>query len=378
VTSSRTLRRLARGRLLAGCALLVGALVLAPDGVATAARKHAAPTAGALEVLAERYNGALVRLQAAQSKVDETSAAVGAAQRRVSDLTALLRARVAGIYTASAEPPGVFAVLGSRDPTQLERSIEYQHFAAEPNVTLLRTATSARDALRARADAASDAIAELQNQADTAHAAYRKLLRQAASAAAAGWPSNGDGAGPVGTPHAKHGRAGTTQAAAAAVQPSTRPVLPATTVPRPSLQQPPPTTRPAPPPTLPRAPSRPSPPPANVSKASIAVAFARRQLGKPYRFAAAGPNAYDCSGLTMAAWAAAGVSMPHYSVSQAQMFPRVSWSQLQPGDIVVFYSDYHHVGLYIGGGMMIHAPQTGDVVRIAPAWRTTFQFGVRP
>jgi cell wall-associated NlpC family hydrolase len=70
--------------------------------------------------------------------------------------------------------------------------------------------------------------------------------------------------------------------------------------------------------------------------------------------------------------------MPHYSVSQAEMFPRVSWSQLQPGDIVVFYSDYHHVGLYIGGGMMIHAPHTGDVVRIAPAWRTTFQFGVRP
>ena len=80
----------------------------------------------------------------------------------------------------------------------------------------------------------------------------------------------------------------------------------------------------------------------------------------------------------MAAWAAAGVRMPHYSGSQAAMFPHVSWDQLRPGDIVVFYADYHHVGLYIGGGQMIHAPQTGDVVRIAPAYRTTFQFGVRP
>jgi cell wall-associated NlpC family hydrolase len=114
------------------------------------------------------------------------------------------------------------------------------------------------------------------------------------------------------------------------------------------------------------------------SKAAIAVAYARAQLGKPYVFATAGPNTFDCSGLTMAAWAAAGVRMPHYSGSQATMFPKVSWDQLQPGDIVVFYADLHHVGLYIGNGLMIQAPQTGDVVKISPAWRTTFQWGVRP
>ena len=70
--------------------------------------------------------------------------------------------------------------------------------------------------------------------------------------------------------------------------------------------------------------------------------------------------------------------MAHYSGSQAESFPKVSWEQLQPGDIVVFYPDLHHVGLYIGGGQMIHACQTGDVVKIAPAWRTTFRWGVRP
>ena len=80
----------------------------------------------------------------------------------------------------------------------------------------------------------------------------------------------------------------------------------------------------------------------------------------------------------MAAWAAGGVRMPHYSGSQAAMFPKVTFDQLKPGDILVFYSDLHHVGLYIGGGMMIHAPQTGDVVKISPAWRTTFMWAVRP
>jgi cell wall-associated NlpC family hydrolase len=105
--------------------------------------------------------------------------------------------------------------------------------------------------------------------------------------------------------------------------------------------------------------------PPTSSGAAAAVRAALSQLGKPYRFAAAGPDAYDCSGLTMWAWAHAGVSMPHGSVAQYGMFPHVPLSAMQPGDLVVFYSDLHHVGLYIGGGMMVHAPRTGDVVRVA-------------
>ena len=70
--------------------------------------------------------------------------------------------------------------------------------------------------------------------------------------------------------------------------------------------------------------------------------------------------------------------LPHYAASQAMMFSKVAYSDLQPGDLVFFYADLHHVGIYIGGGMMIHAPQTGDVVKISSAWRSTFQWGVRP
>lgn len=107
--------------------------------------------------------------------------------------------------------------------------------------------------------------------------------------------------------------------------------------------------------------------PAPSPKAAIAIEFARQQLGKPYRYAAVGPNSYDCSGLTMKAYAAAGLSMPHYSGAQYAMFPKVPESMLQPGDLVFRGpGGSQHVGLYIGNGLMIHAPQTGDVVKIAP------------
>ncbi|MFP5283978.1 MAG: NlpC/P60 family protein [Actinomycetes bacterium] len=93
-----------------------------------------------------------------------------------------------------------------------------------------------------------------------------------------------------------------------------------------------------------------------------AVAFAKAQLGKPYRFAAAGPSAYDCSGLTSAAWAAAGVSLPRTSQAQYGAGRAVSRSELQPGDLVFFYSGISHVGLYVGNGSMIHSPRPGKTV----------------
>jgi cell wall-associated NlpC family hydrolase len=106
-------------------------------------------------------------------------------------------------------------------------------------------------------------------------------------------------------------------------------------------------------------------PPVDGRRASIAVAEARRQLGKPYHWGAAGPDSFDCSGLTMWAWRAAGVALAHYSGAQYSATTHIPLSELQPGDLVFFYSDLSHVGIYVGGGQMIHAPQTGDVVRYA-------------
>jgi cell wall-associated NlpC family hydrolase len=119
---------------------------------------------------------------------------------------------------------------------------------------------------------------------------------------------------------------------------------------------------------LPAAPAQPAAPPAvggGSAKAQIAVAYARAQLGKPYVFAAAGPDAFDCSGLTMMAWAAAGVSLPHYAPTQMQYGSTVpiDVSAMLPGDLIFLYPDIGHVEIYAGNGMAISAPQPGDVVK---------------
>jgi peptidoglycan DL-endopeptidase CwlO len=82
-------------------------------------------------------------------------------------------------------------------------------------------------------------------------------------------------------------------------------------------------------------------------------------------WAAAGPDAFDCSGLTQYAYAAAGVSLPHSSSMQSQMGTPVSRSELQPGDLVFFYSPVSHVGMYIGNGQMVHASTSGQPVQVA-------------
>ncbi|MFE1992282.1 C40 family peptidase [Streptomyces parvulus] len=106
-----------------------------------------------------------------------------------------------------------------------------------------------------------------------------------------------------------------------------------------------------------------APDPSYGTKADKALAFARAQIGKPYVWGATGPGSYDCSGLTQAAWKAAGVSLPRVTYDQVNAGTTVLVSQAQPGDLVFFYDDLSHVGLYIGNGMMIHAPKPGAYVR---------------
>ena len=111
------------------------------------------------------------------------------------------------------------------------------------------------------------------------------------------------------------------------------------------------------------------PPPSNdpppSSTAGLAIAAARSQLGVPYVFAAESPGvAFDCSGLTKYAWGRAGVSLPHQASQQYASLPHVSKGDVQPGDLIFYRMPIGHVAIYIGGGMMIHAPQSGDVVRM--------------
>ncbi|MBY8880411.1 C40 family peptidase [Actinacidiphila acidipaludis] len=114
------------------------------------------------------------------------------------------------------------------------------------------------------------------------------------------------------------------------------------------------------------------------ARAAQAVAFAYRALGLPYVWGATGPSAYDCSGLTQAAWKSAGVSLPRTTYTQINAGTRVPESQLRPGDLVFFYSGVSHVGLYIGDGQMIHAPHPGAPVRIAAISEMPFAGATRP
>lgn len=100
------------------------------------------------------------------------------------------------------------------------------------------------------------------------------------------------------------------------------------------------------------------------AKGAVALAYARKQLGLPYSFGAAGPRAFDCSGLTIQAWKAAGVSIPRTSLAQSTGGGRpVNRSELRPGDLVFFFSPVSHVALYAGDGMIIHAPRPGKSVQ---------------
>jgi cell wall-associated NlpC family hydrolase len=117
------------------------------------------------------------------------------------------------------------------------------------------------------------------------------------------------------------------------------------------------------------------------TQAEKAVAFAYAQLGKPYLWGGTGPGAYDCSGLVQAAWAAAGIAIPRDTYSQVAGLPAVPLSNLQPGDLVFFDGD-GHVAMYVGGGMIIDAPRTGEFVQkisLSESWyASTVDSAARP
>jgi len=113
-------------------------------------------------------------------------------------------------------------------------------------------------------------------------------------------------------------------------------------------------------------------------RAAAAVQFAMAQVGKAYVYGAAGPSAYDCSGLTMAAWAQAGVSLPHSSSAQMSSGPRVAESDLQPGDLVFYYSPVSHVGMYIGNGQIVNAENPSVGVKVTGLHTMPYVGAVRP
>ncbi len=109
-----------------------------------------------------------------------------------------------------------------------------------------------------------------------------------------------------------------------------------------------------------------------------AVAYATAQIGKPYVWGAEGPEAYDCSGLTSQAWTSAGQAIPRTSQEQWRRLPRVAVEDMRPGDLIIYWNDASHVGMYIGDGSMVHAPRPGRTVTTAGAGSMPILGVVRP
>jgi peptidoglycan DL-endopeptidase CwlO len=324
-----------------------------------------------LDALSEQYNGAQYRFEQAQAAADEAQQKLDAAEAQVAQLSEQVKERAAALYRGVGQGGPINLDVSSA--SRLISSSKYSKSAAQHDIDLVKQLRSAERALhdqkaaaeQAQADARDEqaqigkaqaaveaanaqqanllsqvngeiaqlvAEAEAQKEAAALAAAQQRYVDAAAASAAAPAPA------PANTPQSGTGSSSNRGSSGGGGGPA----------PAPSANV-----------------------PVNGGGAATAIAYARSQLGKPYCYAGSGPACFDCSGLTMQAWGAAGVRMPHYSGAQYSMFPHVPLNAMQPGDLVFWGpGGSEHVGLYIGGGQMIAAPSTGDVVKIQAVWGT--------
>jgi peptidoglycan DL-endopeptidase CwlO len=367
----------------------------------------------------EAYNGA--RFELAQRTATATAAAQRAAQsQQVADAASLeVRRYAASVYQAGGSLGELDAYLSSSGPQDLldratalqavgdARARTLQKAAASSIVADLmrrqaakaqadqaqaaRVAEQAHNVAQAQAEQAQVAATQIQQQQQTlvtSLAALRKtsvtLERQrqdglAAAAAARAAAAEAARMAQLAAQRAQAAhdaatrRAAQREAARAAAEAAAQRA--AAVAAEAAAQQ----NRPTP---QPRSDNPPPPPPPSSGSTSAVIAYAQAQIGKPYQWGAAGPDAFDCSGLTMQAWAQAGVSLDHYTGAQWDETARVAISDLRPGDLVFYGSagpSSHHVGLYVGGGQMIEAPHMGAFVRYASIYRyDLLPYGGRP
>ncbi|MDF9815116.1 C40 family peptidase [Streptomyces sp. SPB162] len=302
------------------------------------------------EQATEQYNGAKEAADNARADVSKLQDEMARRTARLNRTRDQIGAIAAAQYRSGGIDPAMQLALDSTPDTYLERAALVDQVSGREAVILrtlgqqqreINTTHEAADAKLAALSDAQTKLAEHKRTIETKlHAAQALLDRLTATQRAAVDDSGTAGAG--GTDGA-----GSTNSAHADRSTARVPIAPGEI----------------------HAPS---------ARAARAVAFAYTALGLPYVWGATGPSSYDCSGLTQAAWKAAGVSLPRTTYTQINVGQRVSESQLQPGDLVFFYSGISHVGLYIGNGQMIHAPHPGAPIRIAPISQMPFSGASRP
>ncbi|MGY1742059.1 MULTISPECIES: C40 family peptidase [unclassified Blastococcus] len=322
-----------------------------------------------LEVVTEQFNEARERLRAAQADATRAADAVAAAEAALAGARDRVREVARSVWTGD-RLGSVEAMLTSGSADELLDRVGTLQTIADHNNGVLDQAVATDDAAaaaRAEADAtaaqAQDLLddvtaqqAGLEEQVAAFQADYDRLLAEEQAAREAAERAAAEAAARAAAEQAAAEQAAAEQAAEEQAAEDAAPA-----------------PAPAPVPQAPRpAPASAAPPPAPVAvrapgpAAQVAVDTALAQRGDPYVWAAAGPDSFDCSGLTSFAYRAAGISLPHSSRMQSQMGTPVSRADLQPGDLVFFYSPVSHVGMYIGNGQMVHASTYGQPVKIAP------------
>jgi cell wall-associated NlpC family hydrolase len=358
VLAARITRRLASPRRAALLTALTAALALTllPTGSAQADPATTVDTAAAqaqvqaladkAEIVIEKYDASQDALATAQTQLTTDRAAIAAAQTTVDSTQGLVDTIARDAYESGALG-GAASVLLSQDPQAALRGADYLERLAENRDRDLAEATTARNALMQAQAATNQELAgvqalqaSLQAEQKTINALIGKqqaalvaTQAQAASQVAANTQVS-RGQARIALPKAGVALAATVAAPVAKV------AAPVAAAPVAVLA-------------------------VASSKAAAVLRYAYAQLGKPYRYGAAGARTFDCSGLTMRAWAAAGVAISHNAAAQYYSTKHVARSALQPGDLVYFGRPIHHVGIYIGGGKFIEAPYTGADVRIS-------------
>jgi peptidoglycan DL-endopeptidase CwlO len=358
-SSHRSARRSLSGRRVLLTLVAAGGVVLAPlpalaaPEQATTSQEAAALVAARghdLEVVTEKFNDAREALATKQAEAEQARQQADVARAAVASARDQVREVARSAYTGD-QLTTLQAMLSSTSADEMLDRVGTLGTIADHNNALLAAAQQATEqadaaeaaATKATADAQTlvDQVTAQQNDLNSQIADYRaqydrlsaeEKARAEAAAAAAATAAAADAAARM-APAAS--RADRVQNGAISNPPSAAP-----------------------------APAAPAPAVAGSGAAATAVSAAMAQLGKPYVWAAAGPGGFDCSGLVQYAYAAAGVALPHSSGAQASMGRAVTRDQLQPGDVIGFYSPVSHVGIYIGNGQMVHAPTSGDVVKV--------------
>jgi peptidoglycan DL-endopeptidase CwlO len=345
-------RRQGRGllaRAFLGACLVAGTLIASPNLQAAPdeadlerAKERLLELERDFELVVERYNLVHERLEKLQAEMAAKELVVGTIERRMASKVDAAVSLARELYKSGATGAAISSVLSSDSLAELETRVEYLRSseAAQAKVferldvdrIKLDREIEALDDARAKALATEQELAELRSDIEqkledqrdeiaAINAAIERAERRAARQAAA------------------------TARALGLVEVDLSNIKPA---------------------------------PAPNARAQAAVDAALSQVGKPYQWGASGPDSYDCSGLTMWAWAHAGVSLPHNSGAQYSATKRVPRPDLAPGDLLFYGNPIHHVTMYIGNGQMVEAPYTGSHVRVTSITRSDYVGAGRP